>query len=232
MTSVPKKPIKRGRLSYREAFLNELNKLSENGKNLVSNRALKEALDWEEEKYKRIKLQLVDERVIFPSRGYGGTVGLTSPKGTKALNLFISYSHRDESYKDDLQNHLTPLKRLGLIEEWNDRKINAGTEWDRAISEKLESAHIVLLLISIDFISSKYCYDIEMERALERHGKGETVVIPVIIRNCLWQHSAFSKLQAVPKDARAVASHSDRDEALTGVVDAIRIVAEKLLAEA
>jgi hypothetical protein len=231
MPPAAKKAPRRGRISYRETFLKKLAELSGEGKDLVSNKALRDALVWDEELYKRIKAQLVDERVIFISRGYGGTVGLTSPKGTKALNVFISYSHKDESFKDDLVKHLSPLKRLGLVEEWNDRKITAGAEWDKVISENLESANIILLLVSIDFITSAYCYDIELERALERHAKGEAIVVPIVVRNCLWQHTPFAKLQALPKDAKAISSWGDRDDAFTTIAESIRQVAEQLLAE-
>ncbi len=231
MPPAAKSAQKKGRTSNRDLFLNKLTKLSNNGKDLVSNKALKEALSWEEDLYKRIKVQLVDERIIFISRGYGGTVGLTSPKGTKALNIFISYSHKDEAFKDDLVKHLNPLKRLGLVEEWHDRKIAAGSEWDKVISNNLEKANIILLLVSIDFISSKYCYDIELEQALERHAKNLAVVVPIVIRNCLWQHTPFAKLQALPKDAKAISSWDDRDDAFTAVADSIRQISEQLLAE-
>jgi len=132
--------------------------------------------------------------------------------------------------KSALVKHLEPLRHRKLIEEWHDRKITAGKEWDREISDQLSSADIILLLVSIDFINSKYCYDIEMERALERHQTGEARVVPIIMRSCLWQDAPFAKLQALPKDAKAVQAWADRDEALTDVVDGIRKVAEELLA--
>jgi hypothetical protein len=113
VSTVAKKAGKRGRVSYRETFLKSLVEISDDGKNLVSNKALRDTLGWDEELYKRIKAQLVDERVVIIARGYGGTLGLTSPKGTKALNVFVSYSHKDEAFKDDLIKHLSPLKRLG-----------------------------------------------------------------------------------------------------------------------
>jgi hypothetical protein len=221
----------RGRVSYRETLLKKLAALSDEGKSLVSNKALREALDWDVDLYKRIKAQLVDERLIFISRGYGGTVGLVSPKGTEALSIFISYSHKDEKFKDDLVKHLSPLKRLGLVEDWNDRKIAAGSEWDQVISENLEKANIILLLVSIDFITSKYCYDVELERALDRHAKGEAVVVPIVVRNCLWQHTPFAKLQALPKDAKAVSSWGDQDDAFTTIAESIKQIAEQQLAE-
>jgi hypothetical protein len=85
------------------------------------------------------------------------------------------------------------------------------------------------LLVSIDFINSKYCYEIELEKALDMHGEGRARVIPVILRNCMWQHTSFGKLQAVPKDGKPVTSWPDRDDALTSIAESIRQVAEELL---
>jgi hypothetical protein len=85
------------------------------------------------------------------------------------------------------------------------------------------------LHISIDFINSSYCYDIELERAVERHAAGEARVIPIILRPCMWHQTPFSKLQALPKDARAVSLWADRDEVLVSVAEGIRAVAEQLL---
>jgi hypothetical protein len=70
--------------------------------------------------------------------------------------LFFSYSHRDEAFRDELEIHLSALKRQGVIETWHDRRIGAGKEFDPAISEHLESADIILLLVSPYFIASDY----------------------------------------------------------------------------
>jgi hypothetical protein len=225
-----KKKSSRPRLrrSYRELFIDKLKEQSGGEQKLVSNIAVKEALDWDEERYTRIKSQLVDEGIILVGRGQGGTVGLADAPGGSALKVFVSYSHTDEALKDELLKHLSPLKRMNLIEEWHDRKLKAGEEWDKSISKNLESADIVLLLISIDFVNSKYCYDIELDKALELHDQKKAVVVPIILRNCLWQHTPFAKLQALPRDAKAVNAWTDRDEALASIADGIRTVAETL----
>src|SRR3981081_1929616 len=100
--------------------------------------------------------------------------------------LFFSYSHRDEALRDQLEKHLTMLKRQGFIETWHDRRITAGEPIDQAISSNLETAEIVLLLVSPDFLASDYCYEREMSRAIERHNHGSSTVIPVILRACDW----------------------------------------------
>jgi hypothetical protein len=221
---------KRARRTNAQLFIDELTKLSGGEQKLVANKALRETLEWDEDRYARIRSELVDQRKVIVGRGQGGTVGLASAPGAKALVVFISYSHADEAFKTDLLKHLEPLRRMQLIETWHDRKIKPGEEWDKSISTILEKAHIILLLVSIDFINSPYCYDIELERAIERHSTNEAVVIPVILRSCMWKQTPFAKLQALPKDARAVSLWPDRDEALMAVADGIRQAAEQILA--
>jgi hypothetical protein len=164
-------------------------------------------------------------------RGQGGTVGLAVTPDAKGLSVFLSYSHVGEALKVELLKHIEPLRRLHRIDTWHDRKIKPGDEWERSIADSLATADIILLLVSIDFINSKYCYDVELETAMERNARGEAVVVPVILRQCLWHHTPFAKLQALPKDGKAVSAWSDRDEALTNVADGIRQIAESLLAE-
>jgi tetratricopeptide (TPR) repeat protein len=148
-----------------------------------------------------------------------------------ALTLFISYSHKDEALKDELVVHLASLKRQGKIQAWQDRDIEAGTEWDAEIKQQLEAAEIILLLITPRFIASDYCYDEEMQQAMQRHEAGSARVIPVILKPCDWQHSPFSKLQVVPKDAKPVAEWSDPDAAFLNIAQNIRRTVESLQAK-
>jgi hypothetical protein len=233
---VPQKVVPRRRRQVRnrrtnaQLFLDSLNELTEGEPRLVANKSLREALRWDEMRYLRIRTELLNQDKIIVGRGYGGTVGLATLPGSKGLSVFISYTHADEDFKNELVKHLEPLRRQMLIDAWHDRKLKAGDEWDKVISQSLESAQIILLLVSIDFINSKYCYDVELERALERHQSNEARVIPVILRTCMWQQTPFANLQALPKDARAVSLWPDRDEALLNVAEGIRQVAGELLA--
>jgi TIR domain len=142
------------------------------------------------------------------------------------VKLFFSYSHRDESLRDELEIHLSALKRQGVIETWHDRRIGAGKEFDSEISEHLETAHIILLLVSPYFIASDYCYDIEMTRALERHKSGAARVIPVILHPCDWHSLPFGKLTAVPKDGKPISKYPNQHDAFLEVTLAIREVAK------
>jgi hypothetical protein len=111
------------------------------------------------------------------------TAGQISSEG---IEVFISYSHKDELLWNELEKHLSILKRQKLILTWFDRKIGAGEEWKGQIDEHLDSAQVILLLISADFLASDYCYDIEMIHAMERHESGEARVIPIILRPVDW----------------------------------------------
>jgi internalin A len=142
------------------------------------------------------------------------------------VGLFYSYSHKDETLRNELETHLKLLQRQGLIETWHDRKIEAGEEWKRKIDENLERADIILLLISADFMASDYCYEIEMKRALERHDQGEARVIPIILREVNWLRAPFAGLQALPKDGLAVTKWPDKDSAWRNVSEGIERVVE------
>jgi len=145
------------------------------------------------------------------------------------VKIFFCYAHEDEALLNKLKTHLKPLQRQGFIDVWSDRNISAGAEWGREIDKHLNTAQIILLLISPDFMASDYCYSIEMKQAIERHERGEAKVIPIILRPVYWQGAPFSKLQTLPTNAKPVASSKWRnwDEAFFDVAESIRKVVEQ-----
>ena len=120
------------------------------------------------------------------------------------------------------------LKRHNLIDVWHDQIISAGTEWEREIKTHLDRSQIILLLISPDFIASNYCYCIEMNRAVERHERGEARVIPIILRPVSWQDAPFGKFQALPTGAKPITMWQNRDEAFLNIAEGIRKAVEEL----
>ena len=111
---------------------------------------------------------------------------------------------------------------MGLIGSWHDRQISAGTEWANVIDDNLNIADVILLLISVDFLASDYCYDIELKRAMERHEAGEARVIPIVLKLVDWGNAPFGKLQALPKNAKPVMKWDDRDEAFLNISQGLR----------
>lgn len=142
----------------------------------------------------------------------------------RMAKIFFSYSHNDESLRDELEKHLASLKHRGLVESWHDRRINAGDEWEPQISAHLQSADVILLLISSDFIASRYCYDLEMAEALRKHKSREARVIPIILRPCDWHDLPFGKLQAATRDGRPVTKFPSLDDGFLEVVQSIKSV--------
>ena len=108
--------------------------------------------------------------------------GPGTPTPPASIEVFYSYAHEDEELVKKLRNHLSILKRQGVIREWYDREITAGTDWKGQLDQHLNSSGVILLLVSADFLASDYCYDVEMRRTLERHDQGEARVIPVLLR--------------------------------------------------
>jgi len=142
--------------------------------------------------------------------------------------IFFSYSHKDEELRDQLAAHLVALEDAGEITAWHDRRIGAGTDWAGQIDAHLQSADIILLLVSADFIASRYCKDVEVAQAMARHAAREARVIPVIMRPCQWMILPFGQLQALPKDAQPITLWSNRDTAWLNVIEGIRVAVAEI----
>lgn len=146
------------------------------------------------------------------------------------LKLFISYSHDDNGekpYIDEFKKHITPFKTNGLIEDWYDREIFPGENFEIEIDNNLEDADIVCLFISANFLSSDYCQK-EKFKALELRKKKEISVIPIILTDCGWKDDkSISKLLALPEDGKPVSNFKDRDEAWNGVYKGLKKIIEK-----
>ncbi len=155
-------------------------------------------------------------------------VRATKPAST--FEIFFSYSHRDERLRDELEKHLSMLKRNQLIDAWHDRKIDAGTEFEESIIVQMERAKIIMLLVSPDFIASDFCYGREMERALRRHEEEDARVIPVILRPVDWSDAPFAKLLALPKDGKPVTTWPSRDAAFLDIARGVKRIVEALRA--
>ena len=149
-----------------------------------------------------------------------------------APKIFISYSHKDEKFKDEFVNMLAGLQRRGVIDAWQDRRIQPGEEWFKAIKQALNECDMALLLVSSDFIASWFINDEELPDLLKRREKEGMIIIPIIVRDCLWQSEPVLKdLQALPTDGKAVITFSeitgDRDKVWTEIAQAIEKRARK-----
>ena len=144
------------------------------------------------------------------------------------FSIFISYAHRDRALREELEAHLSNLRRQNVITSWYDGDISPGTDWKSQIMEHLNTDQIILLLISADFIASDFCYSVEMVQAIARHGANQARVLPIILRPTDWQGAPFAKLKVLPTDGKAVTSWSTHDDAFLDIVQGIRQAIEDL----
>jgi tetratricopeptide (TPR) repeat protein len=140
------------------------------------------------------------------------------------IEVFYSYADADEPLRHEMEKHLSLLRREGLIATWHKRQIIAGTDWAETLDRHLNTASVILLLISANFVASDYCYGREMQRAMQRHYANEARVIPILLRSVDWQSAPFGKLKALPSDGTPITLWRNRDAAFTDVAQGIRAV--------
>ena len=128
----------------------------------------------------------------------------------KAPNVFISYSHLDEDWKDRVVRHLSVLGGQQLIDVWDDRKIRAGECWRGEIEEAVEAANVAILLISAHFLTSDFIMNVEVPRLLDRRDQEGLLVVPLIIKPCSWnQVQWLERMNMYPKDAQPLSGKEE-----------------------
>ncbi|MEM9670686.1 MAG: TIR domain-containing protein [Pseudomonadota bacterium] len=129
---------------------------------------------------------------------------MMSDDGEKPL-VFISYSHKDEIWKDRLRPHLDMFRFDHDLVIWDDRQIEPTTAWFDEIQGIMERAKVAICLISPDYLSSSFCRNHEIPYLLERHSRGEMVLLFVLVRPCAWDKLPWLvALQILPRDNKAI----------------------------
>jgi hypothetical protein len=152
------------------------------------------------------------------------------PQPTEAVEVFFSYAREDAELRKRLEQHFSFLRRERMISQWYDGEIKAWEEWRGEIEAHLNSADVILLLISAAFAGSEFCYSMEMKRAMERHNAGEAVVVPILLHPCDWHAAPFAKLQTLPGGGGAISEWVNVEKALYEVARGVREIVEELLA--
>lgn len=153
---------------------------------------------------------------------------MSDTEPARAINLFSCSAPEDEVWQNELEKHLSALKRQGHISVWHKHSLLAGTEWKAESDVHLNNADVILLLVSPDFLASEYCFSIVMQRALARHRAGEARVIPIILRPSLWEQTPLGGLTVLPTGGEAVAQWSNRDKAFCNVARGLLEVVSSL----
>ncbi len=119
--------------------------------------------------------------------------------------VFISYSHKDAKYLNQLVEHLAYYERNNLIEVWSDKKITAGAQWRDEIKRAIESTKVAVLLISPSFLASKFIAENELPPLLHAAEKEGAIILPVIVRPSNFEDTELASFQAVNSPSMPVA---------------------------
>lgn len=142
------------------------------------------------------------------------------------IEVFIAFDKEDTISLQELKKHLKPLEVQGLIRVWDASQIAGGTDWQQAINSHLETASIILLLISANFMASTPAYDLG-KRAVAKNAPPNIVVIPILLHEVDWESSEFGPFAPLPANRKPISSWQRRDVAYTEIAKSIRaIIAE------
>jgi tetratricopeptide (TPR) repeat protein len=144
------------------------------------------------------------------------------------VEVFYSFAEADAPLLEQLERHLSVLRQEGFISTWHKRKIAAGSDWRVELDHYLNTASLILLLISPNFLASNYQYGIELQRAMTRYDEKEAHVIPILLRPCDWKGAPFEKLQVFPRNGTALTLWRNRDAGFAEVAQEIRTVLQTL----
>ena len=168
--------------------------------------------------------ELLDFRQIFgpPLQTYI----IENMKDKLPLRAFISYSHRDEDYKNELDLHLATMKRQGVLKVWQDRKIQPGDDWDEEIKRQMEDSHLIFFMVSPGFMASDYIMEKEVPHAMSLHAAGKAKVVPIFVKHVEWKGTEFGRLQGLPRDEKFIDTQPNKDQAFATVARELRELIE------
>jgi formylglycine-generating enzyme required for sulfatase activity len=150
----------------------------------------------------------------------------------KRTKVFVSYSHEDAPWLNRLKVHIQPLIRDGLVDFWDDTKIQPGMDLTSSISEAINSASVAILLISADFMASDFIASNELPPLLEAAEKDGALIRSIILSPSLFTITpSLSRFQSVnPPDRPLIGmTKVEQEEVFVKATDAIREAEEKRL---
>jgi len=152
--------------------------------------------------------------------------------GKRPIRIFVTYSHQDEKYLADtsLLGYLSGLERDGF-EFWTDQKIQAGELWQESIRRQLDQADVILALVSMAFLNSDYCRNVEVATAIERRKREGATILPIILSPCDWKREPWlAETQALPSRGRTIErdfrDKGRRDELYLTILESLRNIGQ------
>ena len=157
-----------------------------------------------------------------------GPVSEQAPQVSKRSqrDVFISYTHHDHKALEYLHTRLDAFRDKGDIHSWHDREISSGTVWHNEVASQLDRSRLFVPLVSPEFLSSDYCYDHEMTRAVRLAESGRLLVAPIIVKDCNWLVSPLRSFEPLPGDRKPIAAWKDPNDAFDQVAAALHRLLE------
>lgn len=129
-----------------------------------------------------------------------------------AFEVFISYSHEDDQWRRYLERFLRVYERDDFFRSWSDKKLKSGDDWRKGIEVAMNDAKVGVLLVSADFLGSKFIRENELKRLLERKEENSIDLFPVMVRPCPWRHLEWlESLQIHPRGALPLSGFTTHD---------------------
>lgn len=113
--------------------------------------------------------------------------------------MFISYAHDDMqeiNWLERLILYLAPLRRKEIINIWDDREIETGSEWRVEIERALDQSLATILLVGPAFLASEFIMTKELPFLLDAWKKGRIKIYPLVIGYCGYKQSILEPFQA------------------------------------
>jgi hypothetical protein len=170
----------------------------------------------------------VEPQPLAPASPQPQPVSASSPPAQPSV--FISYSHKDEAEKEELVSHLGVLQGEGLVEVWVDDRIGAGDDWAADIQQVMSHARVAILLVTKNFLTSKFILQTEVPRLLERRKSEGVTVFPVIARPCAWRRVKWlAAMNVRPKNGDPVWREDGRyaDDELAAIAEEVADIIER-----
>ncbi len=137
--------------------------------------------------------------------------------------VFICYSHKDKRWLEDLQTHLKPYVRNGLITAWSDKQIAPGSKWLEEIEAALTSTKVAVLLVTPNFLASDFIAEKELGPLLKKAEKGKVIIIWIPVRTSSYKETSLKDYQAAIDPGKPLANmKAERDKAWVRICEEIK----------
>jgi TIR domain len=137
--------------------------------------------------------------------------------------IFVSYSHQDDTFRHELETNLKPYLRAGSFTSYSDQQIAPGSQWFPEIESALANSKIAVLLVSPDFLASDFIHEHELGPLLNKAEQGGVKILWVSVRDSSYKVTPLNNYQAVhdPRNALAKMTQADRDSAWVTICEKI-----------